>query len=82
MASEIKKEIKKEFNSIGEKITITTTIQLKYEDLEISQLPDSCYHCPVGFMSHNCGREVPLTCDGIPGTCKLRKVDLVLWDTQ
>ena len=39
--------ITREFNNIGEKITI----QLKYEDLEVSKLPDRCQECPVGFMS-------------------------------
>ena len=45
--------VAREFNDIGEKITI----QLKYEDLEVSKLPDRCQECPVGFMLHECGRE-------------------------
>ena len=64
------REVKRKFNDFGEEITI----QLKYEDLEVSQYPNSCYECPVGFMSHSCGREVPLTADGRPKTCKLRLV--------
>ena len=73
MAGEAKTEIKKEFNDIGEKITITTTIQLKYEDLEVSKLPESCTSCPIGYMKHNCGREIPLTYDGRPKSCKLKQ---------
>ena len=68
------KEIKREFNDIGEKITIE--IQMKYEDLEIYKLPKSCQHCPVGFMKHGCGREVPLTYNGRPETCKLTEIDI------
>ena len=67
-------EIKREFNNIGEKITITA--QLKYEDLEVYELPESCYQCPVGFMNHGCGREIPLTPKGRPSTCKLKKVSI------
>lgn len=69
-------EIKREFNNIGEKITITA--QLKYEDLEVYELPESCHQCPVGFMSHGCGREIPLTPKGKgrPSTCKLKKVSI------
>lgn len=76
MSRETKTEVKKEFNDIGEKITITTTIQLKYEDMEVSQLPKNCYQCPVGFMKNGCRREVPLTCNGKPNTCKLKAVNL------
>lgn len=65
------KIVSREFNDIGEKITI----QLKYEDLEVSKLPESCLHCPVGFMSHDCGRKVPLT-DERPDSCKLKLVKL------
>lgn len=65
--------VTREFNEIGEKITIT--IQLKYEDLEVSKLPDRCQACPVGFMSHNCGRQYPMG-DTRPETCKLKLVNL------
>ena len=63
--------VTREFNDIGEKITI----QLKYEDLEVSKLPDRCQNCPVGFMSHNCGREYPMS-ETRPKTCKLKLIDL------
>lgn len=63
--------VSREFNDIGEKITI----QLKYEDLEVSELPESCMHCPVGFMTHNCGRKVPLT-EERPDSCKLKLIKL------
>lgn len=64
------REITRKFNDIGEVITI----QLKYEDMEVSQYPESCYECPFGFMKHGCGREVPLMANGRPKTCKLRLV--------
>lgn len=60
-----------EFNDIGEKITI----QLEYGDLEVSKLPRRCQACPVGFMSHNCGREYPMG-ETRPETCKLKLLDL------
>ena len=65
--------ITREFNNIGEKITI----QLKYEDLEVSKLPDRCQECPVGFMTKNndCGREYPMS-ETRPKTCKLKLIDL------
>ena len=66
------KIISREFNDIGEKVTI----QLKYEDLEISKLPESCMECPVGFMSHNCGRKVPLT-EERPDSCKLKVIQIL-----
>lgn len=68
------KEIKREFNDIGEKITVE--IQLKYEDMKVSKFPESCYKCPVGFMSNDCGRTIPLTGDGRPSTCKFQLVDI------
>ena len=49
--------ITREFNDIGEKITI----QLKYEDLEVSKLPDRCQECPIGFMFHGCGIEYQMS---------------------
>lgn len=66
------REITRKFNDIGEVITI----QLKYEDLEVYQLPKSCYSCPVGFMKYDCGREIPLTSNGRPKTCKLEEIDI------
>ena len=45
--------VTREFNDTGEKITN----QLKYEDLEVSKLPDRCQECPIGFMLHGCGIE-------------------------
>lgn len=63
--------ITREFNDIGEKITI----QLKYSDLEVSKLPERCQACPVGFMSYNCGREFPMG-ETRPETCKLNLITL------
>ena len=71
------REVKREFNDIGEKITIT--IQLKYEDMEVSQFPESCYKCPVGFMTNgcvDCGRETPLTSSGRSKNCKLKQINI------
>ena len=63
--------ITREFNDIGEKITI----QLKYEDLEVSKLPDRCQECPIGFMLHGCGIEYPMS-EARPETCKLKLINL------
>ena len=65
--------IYREFNGIGEKITI----QLRYEDLEVTRLPIDCSHCPVGFMRYNCGRKIPLTVGKRPDTCKLKLVNIL-----
>lgn len=66
-------KITREFNNIGEKITI----QLSYSDMEITKLPESCYECPVGYMCQSCGRTVPLMVDGRPDTCKLKEVRII-----
>lgn len=63
--------VTREFNDIGEKITI----QLKYSDLEISKLPDNCNDCPIGFMHQECGREYQMS-ETRPETCKLKLIDL------
>lgn len=63
--------VTREFNDIGEKITI----QLKYSDLEISKLPDNCNDCPIGFMHQECGKEYPIS-EVRPKTCKLKLIDL------
>lgn len=60
----------REFNDVGEKITI----QLRYEDLEVSELPESCNSCPIGFRKHNCGCKFPIGA-GRPETCKLKLVN-------
>lgn len=82
MSRDVNTKIQKEFNSIGEVITITTTIQLKYKDMEISQLPENCYQCPVGFMINDCGREIPLTHNGRPDTCKLKQISTNIINKQ
>lgn len=68
----MRKTIEREFNNIGEKITI----QLKYEDMEVSKLPENCYQCPVGFISKDCGRTFPLNGECRPSSCKLKLVDI------
>lgn len=65
---------KREFNSIGEKVTITMEVQLDYRDLQITELPKACYACPVGYMDHDCGRRVPMDEDGRSPNCKLKLV--------
>lgn len=57
----------------------SVTIQTKYDDMEVVVLPESCYECPVGYMSKDCGRNVPWTDEDLqrrPDTCKLKQVDL------
>ena len=66
------KIIEREFNDIGEKVTI----QLKYDDFEVTKLPKDCYNCPVGFMYRGCGREEILSSGYRPDTCKLKLVDI------
>ena len=66
------KIVSREFNNIGEKITI----QLKYDDFEVTELPESCMHCPIGFMKRGCGRKFPLT-EERPESCKLKLVKLL-----
>lgn len=68
-----------EYNYVGPCLTISTTIQLKYEDYEVFELPTSCTSCPVGFCSTSCGRNVPLKTEDYrsrPETCKLKKVNI------
>lgn len=68
-----------EYNYVGPCLTISTTIQLKYEDYEIFELPTSCIRCPVGFYSTSCGRNVPFKTEDYrsrPETCKLKKVNI------
>lgn len=68
-----------EFNKIGPELTLS--IQLKYEDLEVFEYPESCTKCVIGFSSKaDCGRNVPFQqSDWVqrPKTCKLRKVSLL-----
>ena len=70
----MKKIIKREFNDIGEKLIVE--IQLKYEDMKVSEFPESCYKCPAGFMAMDCGKTNPISTDGRPCTCKLQLVDV------
>lgn len=67
-------------NSLGPKITIE--IQLKFDELLTSELPESCTNCPVGFSSKtDCGRNIPLKMDDYtkrPDACKLKQLNLNL----
>lgn len=67
-------------NNLGPKITIE--IQLMYDELLTSELPECCTNCPVGFSSNvNCGRNIPLKMDDYirrPDTCKLKQLNLNL----
>lgn len=71
----IEKDIR--YNDIGQEMTIK--IQLRYEDLEVFEFPESCYNCPCAFsILTNCGRNVPFKKEDYmkrPKTCKLKKVD-------
>lgn len=53
----------------------TTVTQLRYEDLVVFEFPPCCAGCPVGFMQHGCGRNVPFKDEDYrqrPSTCKLK----------
>lgn len=67
-------------NNTGPKITIE--IQLKFDELLTSELPESCTNCPIGFSSKtDCGRNTPLKMEDYikrPDTCKLRQLNLNL----
>lgn len=65
--------IERSFNKEGEEISVK--IQLKYSDLEVTKLPESCCCCPVGFMDHSCGRRVPLDHKFRSPNCKLKLVN-------
>ena len=67
--------VKREFNDIGEKITIE--VQLKYEDKQVSMMLSNCGYCPVGFRCNGtCGG--PRSADWVrPGTCKLQEINIV-----
>ena len=63
------------FNDEGQELTVK--IQLRYEDLEVFELPESCSKCPVGFHQYDCGRKVPFDSDSYkcrPDTCKLKLI--------
>lgn len=52
-------------------------IHIPYSDLKTFKLPKSCISCPVGFMDHGCGRNVPFESEDStkrPVTCKLEAV--------
>ena len=65
-------KIRREFNDIGEKVTI----QLTYKDRQISKLPENCAQCPVGYMHGECGTRCGLNVESRPHTCKLKVVDI------
>jgi hypothetical protein len=63
----------KKYNDIGP--IMKTETQLRYEDLQCFEFPKSCTSCPVGFQSHNCGRNVPYKEEDYysrPKTCNLK----------
>lgn len=70
----VEKDIR--YNDIGQEMTIK--IQLRFEDLEVFEFPESCYSCPCGFStSTDCGRNVPFEKEDYmkrPKTCKLKKL--------
>lgn len=52
-------------------------MHIPYSDLKTFKLPKSCISCPVGFMVHGCGRNVPFESEDStkrPVTCKLEAV--------
>lgn len=51
-------------------------IQCKYEDLEVFEYPQSCVHCPFGYMKQDCGCPKDfINLIERPDTCKLKLVD-------
>ena len=67
------RNITREFNDIGEKVTI----QLKYEDGEVSKLPNNCFECPYGFMKHDwCNKSRDMDLETRPKGCQLKLVSI------
>lgn len=54
-------------------------VHIPYSDLKTFKLPKSCTSCPVGFMDHGCGRNVPFKDDDAIKrtiTCKLEQISI------
>ena len=52
-------------------------VHIPYSYLKTFKLPKSCTSCPVGFMDHGCGRNVPFENEDStkrPVTCKLEQI--------
>lgn len=52
-------------------------VHIPYSDLKTFRFPKSCTKCPVGFMDHGCGRNVPFEDEDFtkrPATCKLEQI--------
>lgn len=54
-------------------------VHIPYSDFKTFELPKSCISCPVGFMDHGCGRNVPFEDEDFtkrPVTCKLEQISI------
>lgn len=71
---EIKCEIGDNFEDDGD--TIDIKIVLPYSSLQTVHNIRNCNECPVGYMNHNCGRRLPLDCDCVPESCKLKRLSM------
>lgn len=52
-------------------------VHIPYSDFKTFKLPKSCTSCPVGFMDHGCGRNIPFEDEDStkrPVTCKLEQI--------
>lgn len=52
-------------------------VHVPYSELKTFKLPKSCSNCPVGFMDHGCGRNIPFVDEDSkkrPVTCKLEPI--------
>lgn len=49
-------------------------ITLPFSSLRTTCDINDCNECPVGYMKHNCGRNVPLDTGHKSANCKLKRV--------
>lgn len=66
-------EINHQYTNSG----LSIHIDIPYEKFKVVEMPSDCYHCPVGYMDHGCGRKTPFTPEDRekrPDTCKLTRI--------
>lgn len=54
-------------------------VRLPFSSLKTFEFPRCCSSCPVGYMDHHCGRNVPFKDEDYekrPDTCKLELVTI------
>lgn len=67
----LKYGIRESFCKEGNKISIE--IIIPYSSLETVRNIKRCGECPIGYMSHDCGRNIPMDAGCAPESCKLKK---------